>query len=174
MNLLINDMDEIIENLYLGNLSGARNIEKLKKQGIKKVLSLLNGVFPKYDEKDNIIHKTLFINDAIDQNIFKYFGECLNFIKGDDKVLVHCGAGASRSASIVVAYIMWTKKMSYKEAFNFVKSKRAIININLGFEDQLKLFEKSLIENNYDIDKIKFDEIKWEPKEYDELIKKYI
>ena len=64
--------------------------------------------------------------------------------------------------------------MSFKEAFNFVKSKRNIININLGFEDQLELFEKLLNENNYDIDKIKFDEIKWEPKDYDELIKKYI
>ena len=64
--------------------------------------------------------------------------------------------------------------MTYKEAFNFVKSKRNIININLGFEDQLELFEKLLNENNYDIDKIKFDEIKWEPKDYDELIKKYI
>ena len=174
MIFVYNNIDEITENLYLGDYNGAENIDKIKELGIKKVLSLLNGVFPKYEEKDNIIHKTLFINDAIDQNIFKHFGECLNFIKGDDKVLVHCGAGASRSASIVVAYIMWTNKIPYKEAFNFVKSKRAIININLGFENQLELFEKLLIENNYDIDKIKFDEIKWEPKEYDELIKKYI
>ena len=174
MIFVYNNIDEITENLYLGDNNGAQNIDKIKKLGIKKVLSLLNGVFPKYVEKDNIIHKTLFINDVIDQNIFKHIGECLNFIKGDDKVLVHCGAGASRSASIVVAYIMWTKKMTYKEAFNFVKSKRNIININLGFEDQLELFEKLLNENNYDIDKIKFDEIKWEPKDYDELIKKYI
>ena len=174
MIFVYNNIDEITENLYLGDYNGAQNIDKIKKLGIKKVLSLLNGVFPKYVEKDNIIHKTLFINDVIDQNIFKHFGECLNFIKDDDKVLVHCGAGASRSASIVVAYIMWTKKMTYKEAFNFVKSKRNIININLGFEDQLELFEKLLNENNYDIDKIKFDEIKWEPKDYDELIKKYI
>ena len=35
------DIDEITETLYLGNLSGAENIEKLKKLGIKKVLSCL-------------------------------------------------------------------------------------------------------------------------------------
>ena len=105
MNLLINDMDEIIENLYLGNLSGARNIENLKKLGIKKVLSLLEKYFwPVYDESDNIIHKTIIISDFYKENIIKYFGECLNFIKGDDKVLVHCAAGSSRSATFVIAY----------------------------------------------------------------------
>ena len=34
---------------------------------------------------------------------------------------------------------------------------------NDGFKDQLKLFEKLLVDNNYDIDKINFSEIKWEP-----------
>ena len=32
----MNDMDEITENLYLGNLNGAKNIEKIKELGIKK------------------------------------------------------------------------------------------------------------------------------------------
>ena len=170
MNLLINDMDEIIENLYLGNLSGARNIEKLKKQGIKKVLSLLEKYFwPVYNESDNIIHKPIIISDFYKENIIKYFGECLNFIKGDDKVLVHCAAGSSRSATFVIAYIMRNKKMSFKEALEFVKNKRSVISPNPGFKDQLQLFEKVLIENKYDIDKIKFDEIKLEQKNYNEL-----
>ena len=98
------------------------------------------------------------------QNIIKYFGECLNFIKGEDKILVHCVAGSSRSATIVIAYIMWSKKMTYSKAFNFVKNKRSIIYPNTGFIEQLKLFEKELIKNDYDIDKIKFDEIKWQYK----------
>ena len=166
MLFTFNDIDEIIENLYLGDLSGAENIDKIKKLGIKKVLSLLNGVFPNYDEKDNIIHKTLNVNDFDEENIIKYFGECFNFIKGDDKILVHCAAGASRSATVVIAYIMWNKKMSFKEALEFVQNKRNIVCPNPGFKDQLELFEKELIKSNYDIDKIKFDEIKWEPKNY--------
>ena len=161
-----NDIDEIIENLYLGDLSGAENIDKIKKLGIKKVLSLLNGYFPQYKESDNIIHKTLNVNDFDEENIIKYFGECLNFIKGEEKILVHCAAGASRSATVVIAYIMWNKKMSFKEALEFVQNKRNIVCPNPGFKDQLELFEKELIKSNYDIDKIKFDEIKWEPKNY--------
>ena len=170
MDNVYNDIDEITDKLYLGDLLGAFNVEKLKSLGIKKVLSVIIGTFSKYKESDNIIQKTIWVNDVPWQNIIKYFGECLNFIKGDDKVLVHCAAGVSRSASIVIAYIMWDKKMSFEEAFEFVESKRNI-GPNNGFIEQLKLFEKELIEKNYDIDKIKFEEIKWEPNEKNWLIK---
>ena len=166
MDLQYNDIDEITENIYLGNLCGAGDIDLLKKLGIKKVLSLLEEFgWPKYNESDNFIHKTINVHDFDQENIIKYFGECFNFIKGDDKILVHCAAGASRSASVVIAYIMYIKKMSYKDALEFVRSKRFVVYPNPGFRDQLQLFEKELIEKNYDIDKIKFDEIKWEPKD---------
>ena len=166
MDNVYNGLSEITEKLYLGNFLGAFNVDNLKSLGIKKVLSVMNNRFPEYKENDNIIHKALTVYDFEEENIIKYFGECLNFIKGDDKVLVHCAVGASRSATVVIAYIMWTKKMPFKEALEFVRSKRFVVSPNFGFEDQLKLFEKLLIENNYDIDKIKFDEIKWEPKEH--------
>ena len=59
--------------------------------------------------------------------------------------------------------------MPFKEAFDFAKSKRSVASPNQAFKNQLQLFEKELIENNYDIDKIKFSEIKWEAKNYNEL-----
>ena len=140
-------MDEITENLYLGKLSGAKNIDKIKKLGIKKVLSLTEEFcWPNYNESDNIIHKKLIVGDSERQNIIKNFGECLDFIKGDDKVLVHCTGGISRSPTVVIAYIMWSKKMSYKEALEFVREKRYGVFPNAGFRDQLELFEKELIE----------------------------
>ena len=101
------------------------------------------------------------IRDFEDQNIIQYFGECLKFMKGEEKILVHCRAGASRSATIVIAYLMWTKKMEYGKALQFVKDKRFIVFPNDGFREQLKMFEKLLKENDYDIEKINFKEIKW-------------
>ena len=142
-------MDEIIENLYLGDLESSEDVNKLKELGIKKVLSILDGFWPKYNESDNIIHKTLMVHDYEQENIIKYFGECLNFIKGNEKILVHCAAGASRSATVVIAYLMWNKKMPYEDALKFTQGKRKIVWPNPGFKDQLKLFEKELLEKNY-------------------------
>ena len=155
-----NDMDEIEENLWLGNLAAAENITELKNRGIKKILTVMSGLGPKYSAEDGFIHKKYDVIDFSGQNIIKYFGECLNFIKGEEKVLVHCMAGASRSATIVIAYLMWTKKMKYDDAHKIVKNKRFIIWPNPGFIEQLKMFDKLLVENDYDIEKIKFDEIK--------------
>ena len=52
--------------------------------------------------------------------------------------------------------------MSFDDALKFVKEKRRVVCPNYGFQEQLKIFEKNLIENNYNIDKIKFKDIKWE------------
>ena len=160
---MLNNIDEIIENLYLGNFTSSENIQQLKDLGIKKVLSVIDfDDFPNY-KSEEIAHKYVEVSDFDYQNIIQYFGECLNFIKGEEKVLVHYMAGASRSATIVIAYLMWTKKMKFDEALNFVISKRPLVDPNDGFREQLKKFEKLLENNNYDIDKIKFSEIKWEP-----------
>ena len=157
-----NDIDKIDENLYLGNVMAANNVEDLKAKGIKKVLTVMDFEIPKYDEKD-FVHKVFYIEDYSGQNIIQYFGECLNFIKGEENVLVHCMAGASRSATIVIAYLMWTKKMKFDDALEFAKNKRSIVYPNRGFREQLKMFEKMLYCQNYNLDKIDFKGVKWEP-----------
>ena len=134
-------MDEIFENLYLGNRLSS-NIDNLKEKGITKVLSVIEDFAkPEYKDTDNIKHKIINIGDSDNSNIIKYFGECLNFIKGDEKVLVHCAGGISRSATIVIAYVMWDKKLTFMDAFKFVLEKR-LVGPNYGFREQLKLFEQ--------------------------------
>ena len=160
---MLDNINEIIDGLWLGNFTSAENVEDLKKKGITKILTVMNQDGPNYKSEDGFIHKKIAIIDLSNQNIIKYFGECLNFINGEEKVLVHCMAGASRSATIVVAYLMWKEKMKYKDAMDFVKQKRFIIYPNFGFRDQLKKFEEELIKNEYDINKISFDEITWHP-----------
>jgi len=48
-------------------------------------------------------------------------------------VLVHCHMGVSRSATVVIAYLMKYFHMTHREAYNFVKKKRSVINPNEGF-----------------------------------------
>ena len=155
------DIDEIIEGkLWLGSFS-VGNIKFLKDIGIKKILTVMNGDPSNYSYKENgFTHKIIDIMDYDSENIIQYFGECLNFIKGEDKVFVHCAAGESRSATIVIAYLMWNKKMTFDKAYNFVKSKRSRIYPNFGFRQQLQMFEKLLFENFFSIDKIYFKSLK--------------
>ena len=153
------DIDEIEEDkLWLGSFA-IGNPKFLKEKGIKKILSVMDGAPTNYAEQ-GFIHKIIDIMDYDSENIIQYFGECLNFIKGEEKVFVHCAAGESRSATIVIAYLMWKNKMSFDKAYNFVKSKRSRIYPNFGFREQLQMFENLLLQNFYNIDNIYFRSIK--------------
>ena len=53
------------------------------------------------------------------------------------RILVHCQAGVSRSASIVIALVAKLYGLRYHEALQFVKNKRPIVNPNEGFHKTL-------------------------------------
>mmetsp|Transcript_3384 Transcript_3384/g.4209 ORF Transcript_3384/g.4209 Transcript_3384/m.4209 type:complete len:94 (+) Transcript_3384:208-489(+) len=53
-------------------------------------------------------------------------------------VLVHCAAGISRSASLVIAYLIRYHRMDFEEAFEHVKLGRNFINPNKSFIEQLR------------------------------------
>lgn len=54
------------------------------------------------------------------------------------RVLLHCNAGVSRSATVCIAYLMETKALTFAQAYDLVKSKRPCIQPNAGFLRQLK------------------------------------
>lgn len=61
------------------------------------------------------------------------------------RVLVHCQAGISRSATICLAYLMHTQRVRLEEAFDFVKQRRQVISPNLAFMGQLLQFETDVL-----------------------------
>lgn len=87
------------------------------------------------------------------QNLSQYFEKVINFIEDHrthSNVLVHCFAGVSRSATCVIAYLMKSFRWSYQKSFNYVFSRREIINPNPGFVRQLHDYERQLVEE-YDL-----------------------
>lgn len=60
-------------------------------------------------------------------------------------MLVHCRAGKSRSASVVIAYMMKMFNMSYENAYFYVKTKRQRTEPNEGFKILLKQYESKLL-----------------------------
>lgn len=61
------------------------------------------------------------------------------------RVLVHCQAGISRSATICLAYLIMKKRVKLEEAFEFVKQRRSIISPNFSFMGQLLQFESQVL-----------------------------
>ena len=153
------DIDQITETIFLGNIDAAFNKKKLKQLGIKKVLTVMSA-FGNHYSPHEFIHKSIDVDDDFRTNIICHFKECILFIEGKDKIFVHCAAGMSRSPTIVIAYIMWKRKLRLNEAIKFVKEKRSIISPNDNFMNQLKIFEELLIKNDYNINNINFKKIK--------------
>ncbi len=154
---MFESMSKITEKIFLGNFVGAEDISSLKKNNITRVLSLVGYLSPTYRQQDNIEQLKYDLADDPNQNVYPILKKCLNFIdEAKENVFVHCAAGVSRSATIVIAYLMWKDKKTYKEALDFVL-KRRFVGPNFGFVKQLEKFEKDLKENNYDLDQINFN-----------------
>ncbi|KAG0251001.1 Dual specificity protein phosphatase 10 [Actinomortierella ambigua] len=82
------------------------------------------------------------------RNLLQEFPAAFAFIddarSAGTNVLVHCQLGVSRSASLVIAYVMRTEQMNLSSAYEFVKDKSGVISPNMSLMYQLVEYEKSL------------------------------
>lgn len=124
--------------LYLG---GDEAIEDCVRR--EKVRSFVRVMWEPPFGATRYVHPRLLhikIDDHDTTNIKQYFNECNKFIDENDKVLVHCRAGMSRSPTIVIAYLMYKNKWGWSQAFDYVYERRMICP-NSGFIRQLKEYE---------------------------------
>lgn len=86
------------------------------------------------------------VEDSLEQNLLNMFDEITEVIKrfSDKKVLVHCHAGVSRSASFILAYLIRYYNMSLITAYEYLKNKRVKIDPNKSFLSQLLLYQIKL------------------------------
>ena len=147
MNNIIEPDKNNIGGLWLGDVGAAENLKKLEVSNINCVLTILSGfqnimdcLVKKY-KANSIQHKFIEAEDNTKTDITIYIDECLDYITNGLKsgnVLVHCFGGASRSASMVIAYLMKTQNLSFEESQAFVKAKRKRIGPSDHFSSLLK------------------------------------
>ena len=164
MEPIENDMDMIFEprkvgNKYvggqwLGNYKAAQNINVLLENNIDHVYSVisfksLDSLKQKY-EVNNIEHKHLAIEDDLNTNITKHLDQSVEYIektleKGN--LLIHCQQGMSRSASMIIAYLIKNDNCDYYKAYYWQKTKRSTVAPNYKFVEQLRNYHKNLPKN---------------------------
>ncbi|CAM4669163.1 unnamed protein product [Leuciscus chuanchicus] len=138
----------ILPFLFLGNERDAEDLNLLLRLNIGFVVNVTTHL-PLYHLDTGLVrYKRLPATDNSKQNLRQYFEEVFEFIEEAHQcgrgVLVHCQAGVSRSATIVIAYLMKHTLMTMTDAYKYVRGRRPIVSPNLNFMGQLLEFERDL------------------------------
>jgi hypothetical protein len=139
-------MQEVVRGLFIGSWHPASDAELLKTAGVTHLCCCIN-VKPRLADKGwQSIMLPAEDNDSYDMT--QHFDESFTFIdaalnKGS-AVLVYCGAGISRSTTILAAYLMRKLKISAQDAVEMIQKKRQVARPNNNFMKQLKEFESKI------------------------------
>ncbi|OAY77322.1 dual specificity protein phosphatase PHS1-like isoform X1 [Ananas comosus] len=137
-------------NLFIGGALAARSMYTLQHLGITHILCLCSNEIGQSDSQylDVFEYKNFSISDDEDADISDLFEEASDFIdnveKSGGKVLVHCFEGKSRSATVVLAYLMLRKGYTLSEAWNMLKKVHRRAQPNDGFAKVLLELDKRL------------------------------
>jgi protein-tyrosine phosphatase len=138
------DSNEIIDHLYLGNKNSLSNFESC---GL--VVNCTNDL--KIDERFDTIRLAVKDDPFESKKLFQLILETNvlekihNQLKKQEDVLVHCSMGMQRSCAVVACYLILYHRMDVDGAIEFIKSKRRIAFFGqINFLETLQLcFKKS-------------------------------
>ncbi|NXY84960.1 DS13B phosphatase, partial [Alcedo cyanopectus] len=142
-----NHVDQVWPNIYLGDAWAARSKTTLQSLNITHILNAADGPYSintgaKYYKDLQIEYYGVeaFDDPSFDLSVFFYdaasfIGKALNTSGG--KMFVHCAMGVSRSASLVLAFLMIQENMTLVDALKTVSAHRNICP-NSGFLSQLR------------------------------------
>ncbi|KAG0488100.1 hypothetical protein HPP92_006911 [Vanilla planifolia] len=140
----------VISNLFIGGALAARSVHTLQHLGITHILCLCSNEIGQSDSQclDLFEYKNFSISDNDDEDIAGLFGEACEFIdnieRSGGKVLVHCFEGKSRSATVVLAYLMLRKGLTLAESWNMLKKVHRRAQPNDGFARALLGLDEKL------------------------------
>lgn len=89
------------------------------------------------------------VDDSGKEDIYSQLTDVVNFIDDHDNkdgrtVLLTSTLGISRSVTVAIAYYMWNKKVSLKDAYNHLKKCRENMQPTRGFIEQLSSWEEKI------------------------------
>ncbi|KAM4523994.1 dual specificity phosphatase 29-like isoform 1-T2 [Odontesthes bonariensis] len=149
-------VNEVWPNVYIGDEQTAKDKLNLKKLGITHILNAAEGTWNSVDtgagyySDMDVVYYGVVAEDVTTFDLSQYFSSAAQFIQEtlsnpQNKLLVHCVMGRSRSATLFLAYLMICENMTLVDAIEHVKNHRRIIP-NFGFLKQLRELDQQLVE----------------------------
>lgn len=132
-------------DLYLGGVADV-NLDFLQSHNIQIIINVARECNYDLTSLPNIRYYHYDVDDS-DFDIYVYFDPIIQIIKNkspSDAVLIHCYAGVSRSATIVLAYLMSEHHLSLFDGLGYLVTKRHV-KPNPHFMEQLMIYERNIL-----------------------------
>ena len=138
---------EITPRLYLGNAASARDRAALRARGVTHVLNATASLPNTFERDRAFTYCRAPVDDTLQADLRGHFDLAAAFIgaalRGGGGCLVHCQQGVSRSAALVIAYLMRAEGLDFDDAFARVRAKR-FVHPNENFARQLRALDERL------------------------------
>lgn len=141
---------ELFPRVFITNFFGAKNKKKLLSIGITHIVNCTNELPCPFES--TIEYLRIPVADNTHVQINSHFEEIVTWIdkalesNENNKILIHCAAGSSRSGTVILAYIL-SKQYETKtleEIYEEAKKHRPIIQPNPGFYEQLVEYDNKI------------------------------
>ena len=148
LNILLGQEDDpmnyVVDNIYLGDRFAAGNETFLKEYNISIVINCAIQIISNYNDLKAL---ELKLYDDPNAKLFPILEYVYKIIKQYQKtnILVHCVMGSSRSASVVIFYLMKEKKWDYDTCLKYVQERRPCADPSFHFVRQLKEYYNKYI-----------------------------
>lgn len=134
--------------VFISNSAIASSKKWLTSHGITHIVNCAQEL-PNYHSRD-FRYMALSMQDMPSEPIVNRLDPSYKFIMGallssnKNKVLIHCHMGMSRSATIAIHYLMRRWRMTFLQAYQYLKQRHPITQPNNGYAYQLQSISKAL------------------------------
>ncbi|XP_006457669.1 hypothetical protein AGABI2DRAFT_80093 [Agaricus bisporus var. bisporus H97] len=131
--------------LYIGSFAAVQDKHMLHENRITHLVQVLDAPWLPASEKEGFSTHNIRIDDAVTVDIRPHLEAACNYIdttlRSGRNCLVHCQQGISRSAAVILAYLIRNRGMTFESAHAYLKRKRACIKPNSAFVQALQEWE---------------------------------
>ena len=132
--------------IELGGESEVSNQMHLMMRNVTHILNCtddLQNTFPQ-----QFVYLKVPVKDSEHDNLEPHFLSVLSFFERVEskrgKIMVHCNSGACRAPAFIIAYLVANRGIALADAYDYMRSRRPVTQLNFHFLFELAKLELSL------------------------------